>query len=125
MTKIFLAWGVGYVIKTWLLRLPSDWQNSEQVRVFFLYHGNTLKLLVKFTETTVDDKLVDSVVAAANNKMLWDFLFNATFGTPAVGTDGEKVPPIPLPDGGEEMVRPLRALLDRIRNRLAVTGATA
>jgi len=112
--KAFLIWAVGYVIKKWLFRFPSDWGNSDQVRLFILSHGDTMRTLALQTETNVDDKLVEYVLTLASNKAAWDL----AFGMILKATDNGKET-IPVPDGNKDIVRPLRALLDRMRNRLS------
>ena len=116
--KAFLIWVVSYIVKRWVLRFPSNWSNSEQVRVFIVHNGDTLRLLSEQTETNIDDRLVEYVVALANNKIAWNLAFNTIVQVVNDGSEGAL-----LPDGETDAVRPLRTLLARIRNWLSEAGA--
>ena len=122
MKKAILVWAISYMMR-WLIRFPNDWSNSEQVRMFVVHNGDMVRALVKQTETHIDDDFVDYVLMLANNKMAWDIAFNAIIRVKASGSDGTAVLPTPLPDSETDVVRPIRALLDRIRNRLSEQGA--
>ena len=121
--KTILVQIVGYIIKNWIFRFPSDWKDSEQVRLFILRYGAMLRLLAQCTVTDKDDKVVDYAIALANNKMAWDLAYGAINRITDTGNDGGIIPPTPLPDNETDMVRPIRALLARIRNRLSEAGA--
>ena len=119
--KAILIWAISYMVRQ-LIRFPNDWNNSEQVRVFFVHNGDIVRTLVKQTETHIDDDFVDYVLMLANNKMAWDIAFNAIIRVKANGNDGGIILPNPLPDSETDVVRPIRALLARIRSRLSESG---
>jgi len=116
--KAFLIWIVGYIVKTWVFRFPKDWSNSEQVRMFIVHNGDTFRLIAKQTETNIDDRLVDYLIAVSNNKIAWNLAFNAIVRVVDDGNDDAL-----LPDNETDVVRPLRTLFARIRNRLSEQGA--
>jgi len=120
--KTILIWLVGYIVRR-LLRFPNNWFDSEQVRIFIVHNGETVRALVQQTETHVDDDAVDYVLMLANNKMAWDIAFNAIIRVRSTCSGVVHPMPSPLPDSETDVVRPVRALLDRIRHRLSEAGA--
>jgi len=114
-------------IKKWLItvgirllfsKIPVDWSDKEQVKLFFQSNQDVFVRLVKLTNMSIDEKFAEFYAYVAHNDVLFDVFFDdllKMWNNPRALIDSTN-PVLPVPINIDRS-RLADRILDRIKQR--------